>query len=49
MAERLAGDRGLADVVPESSEELNRNIMTGIEALLGAAREQGGIGPEVTI
>jgi AcrR family transcriptional regulator len=49
VAERLAGDRVLADVVPESSEELNRNIMTGIEALLVAAREQGGVGPDVTI
>ncbi|MFE9763920.1 TetR/AcrR family transcriptional regulator [Streptomyces sp. NPDC005808] len=49
MAERLAADRVLADVVPESSEELNSNIMTGIEGLLVAAKEQGGIGADVTI
>jgi len=49
LGERLAGDRVLADVVPASSEELNRNIMAGIEALLVAAREQGGIGADVTL
>jgi AcrR family transcriptional regulator len=49
LAERLAGDRVLVDVVPASRQVHSRTIMTGIEALLIAAREQGSILPEVTI
>jgi AcrR family transcriptional regulator len=49
LAERLAGDRVLVDVLPASRQVHNRNIMTGIEALLIAARDQGRILPEVTV
>jgi AcrR family transcriptional regulator len=49
LAERLCGDRVLADVVPKGFEARNRQVMASIGALLDAAKEQGGIGPDVTV
>jgi AcrR family transcriptional regulator len=49
LAERLAGDRVLAEIVPASFEARNRNLLTEIEALVNAAREQGNLRPEVTV
>jgi AcrR family transcriptional regulator len=49
LAERLAGDRVLAEIVPASFEARNRNLLTEIEALVNAAREQGSLRPEVTV
>ncbi|MEV7346895.1 helix-turn-helix domain-containing protein [Streptomyces sp. NPDC093544] len=49
VAERLAGDRVLADVVPTIFQARNRSIRAHLNGLVTAAREQGGIGPEVTV
>jgi AcrR family transcriptional regulator len=49
LAERLAGDRVLADVIPTSFQARNLSIRAQLDGLVTAAREQGGIGPEVTV
>lgn len=49
LAERLAGDRVLADVVPEVTRGRGDLVMTELGALIEAAKDEERIRPDVTL